>query len=460
MNSVISRILFVFSACIFMYGCKVDDGSLQQPSYPINPNVFIDGFSGGMDYYAFAGSDVYAFDLDYQTTYGNSEASMRFYVPDFDAAAGSYAGGVFVAPGGRDFSPFTALTFYMKASRSATIDVLGFGNDQGDFPTNVAFEGGVPVNTNWQKYYVPIPDPSKVTAETILLRFAEGPENGEGYTFWIDEAKFEDIGTFANPVASIMGGENIVQLAYDGIDVGIEDVSYSVNLPNGVDQSYTIASTYFDLQSSNEDVVRITPSNEIDIVGEGSALIRGYINGVEAEGTLTLNILGSLDPAPTPAYDPANVISIFSDVYDNVPVDFYNGYWEPFQTTTSEDFVINNDNVLNYVNFNFVGTQFSNPTIDASAMTHLHLDVFIPGAVQAGTSLTLILRDFGPDGQDGGGDDTDISASFNSSTLVQGAWNSLDIPIAGMANKSALGLLIYEGSSLPNFYADNIFFYN
>ena len=64
-----------------------------------------------MDYYAFAGSDVYAFDLDYQTTYGNSEASMRFYVPDFDAAAGSYAGGVLVAPGGRDFSPFTALTF-------------------------------------------------------------------------------------------------------------------------------------------------------------------------------------------------------------------------------------------------------------------------------------------------------------------------------------------------------------
>ena len=63
-----------------------------------------------------------------------------------------------------------------------------------------------------------------------------------------------------------------MQLAYDGIDVGIEDVSYSVNLLNGVDQSYTIASTYFDLQSSNENVVRITPSNEIDIVGEGSAL--------------------------------------------------------------------------------------------------------------------------------------------------------------------------------------------
>ena len=144
--------------------------------------------------------------------------------------------------------------------------------------------------------------------------------------------------------------------------------------------------------------------------------------------------------------------TIDSDYRGEIKVIIYNH--------SNKDFVINNDNVLNYVNFNFVGTQFSNPTIDASSMTHLHLDVFIPGAVQAGTSLTLILRDFGPDGQDGGGDDTDISASFNSSTLVQGAWNSLDIPIAGMANKSALGLLIYEGSSLPNFYADNIFFYN
>ena len=48
---------------------------------------------------------------------------------------------------------------------------------------------------------------------------------------------------------------------------------------------------------------------------------------------------------------------------------------------------------------------FSNPTVDASLMTHLHLDIFIPGAIQPNTNLTLTLRDFGPDGSDGGGDE-------------------------------------------------------
>ena len=79
------------------------------------------------------------------------------------------------------------------------------------------------------------------------------------------------------------------------------------------------------------------------------------------------------------------------------------------------------------MNSNFVGTHSSNPTIDASAMTHLHLDVFIPGAVQSGTSLTLIIRDFGPDGQDGGGDDTILLHHLIAAHLFKGhgiAWIS------------------------------------
>ena len=80
----------------------------------------------------------------------------------------------------------------------------------------------------------------------------------------------------------------------------------------------------------------------------------------------------------TPTADPADVISIFSNAYTNVPVDFYNGYWEPYQTTTSADFKVGNDDVLFYTNFNFVGIQFTSPTIDATDMTHLHMDVWIP----------------------------------------------------------------------------------
>lgn len=451
---VITLLLLMASAC------KPDDADLMPASYPVNPKVFIDDFSAGLEYAAFGGSDVTAFDIEFVETYGGSAASMRFAVPNVNAAEGAYAGGVFFVAGGRDLSSFTALTFYAKASKSATIDVIGFGNDLGENKFDISVAGGIQVNTNWKKYYIPIPDPSKLIAEKGMLYYAEGPENGEGYTFYIDEVQFEDIGLLAHPTASVMGGQNVVQLAYPGVEVNIDNVSYAVNLPNGINQEYTISRNYFDLVSSNQAVVQIEGGNTINVVGPGLALIRAFVGGVEATGTLTLNVLGDYIHAPTPTFDQANVIAIFCDDYTTVPVDFFNGFWEPFQTTLSEDFTIENDNVLNYVNFNFVGTQFSNPTIDASTMTHLHFDIFIPGAIQSTTSLNITLRDFGANGVDGGGDDSEMDMTFGASDLVQGAWNSIDIPLTGLANKSAMGLIIYEGTDLANFYADNIFFYN
>ena len=103
-----------------------------------------------------------------------------------------------------------------------------------------------------------------------------------------------------NPVASIMGGENIVQLAYDGIDVGIEDVSYSVNLPNGVDQSYTIASTYFDY---NHPMRMSFASRRATKSTLGRICFDPRLYQWSEQGTLTLNIL-SLDPALPPMIRP------------------------------------------------------------------------------------------------------------------------------------------------------------
>lgn len=458
MNNIKFLLLLAFLFAM-TYSCKPDDSMLVDPSFPTNPNVFIDGFSGGLEYAAFGGSDVTAFDVDFEETYAGSEASMRFAVPDFDSPQGSYAGGVFFVGGGRDLSAYTALTFYAKASRSANLDLIGFGNDLGENIFDVSAEG-LALNTNWKKYYIPIPDPSKLTAEKGMLYFAEGPENGEGYTFWLDEVKFENIGLLAHPKPVIMGGQNVVQLAYSGVEVNINNVSYSINLPSGINQEYSLTPAYFDLTSSNEAVVVIGPENEINVVGPGLALIRGYVDGVEAEGTLTLNVQGDFVSAPTPSVAASNVISIFSDSYENIQVDYYNGFWEPFQTTRSEDFTIDNDNILNYVDFNFVGTMFSNPTVDGTAMTHLHVDVFIPGAISAATNLDITVRDFGPDKADGGGDDSEINAAFSSADLVQGSWNSLDIPLSGLSSKDALGLIIYNGNELPNIYVDNVFFYN
>jgi hypothetical protein len=37
-----------------------------------------------------------------------------------------------------------------------------------------------------------------------MFWYAEGPENGNGYTFWIDELKYEKLGTVAQPRPAIL----------------------------------------------------------------------------------------------------------------------------------------------------------------------------------------------------------------------------------------------------------------
>ena len=116
--------------------------------------------------------------------------------------------------------------------------------------------------------------------------------------------------------------------------------------------------------------------------------------GVQATGSVTIEVVGEFVFAPTPTRDPADVISIFSDVYDDVPVEFYNGYWQPFQTTLSDDFAINGDNILNYTNFNFVGNQFREPTIDITENSNLHINMLIPGEIPPNLDFLISIINF------------------------------------------------------------------
>jgi len=183
---------------VLLLGCQRDLNDLQPATYPTNPEVFINSFSPGLNYAAFGGSVPTAFDVDDQVTYNSiSTASMRFEVPDAGDPRGAYAGGTYFTEVGRNLSGYDALTFWMKASQPANIDVLGFGNDLGANKYQASISG-VPVTTNWQKYIIPLPDPSKLKNERGMFFYSEGPENGRGYTFWIDEVKFEKLGTLAH----------------------------------------------------------------------------------------------------------------------------------------------------------------------------------------------------------------------------------------------------------------------
>lgn len=440
--------------------CERSVDGLDAPDVPINPNVFIDGFSGGLNYAAFGSSVPTAFQVDEDVTYNNSTMSMRFDVPDANDPRGTYAGGSFFTGAPRDLSQFDALTFWAKATASQTLDIVGMGNDLGA-NRYLASVSGLNLTTSWKKYIIPLPDPSLLTAEKGMFFYSTGPVDGKGYTFWIDELKFEKLGTVAHPVPAILNGNDETGTLFTGVTRPISGLQTSFNMPDGTDLAVGVSTAYFKFQSSDTLIAKVDATGTVTAGINGTAVITGTLSGVPAGGSLTITSRGVFPHAPTPSHTADNVISLFSNSFTNRPVDYYNGFWAPFQTTQSADFEVLGDDVLNYTNFNFVGIQFSAPTIDATAMTHFHVDIYLPNALASGTQFKIQLVDFGADGVFAGSDNSSHTLTFTAPTLVSQSWVSFDIPFSSFTNLRArahLAQVIFEGTNLTNFYADNIYF--
>lgn len=441
---------------ILLMGCERELEDLKPVTFPDNPEVFIDGFSAGLNYSAFGGSVPTAFDVDNDVTWSNSKASMRFDVPNAGDPEGAYAGGVFSTEVSRDLSGYNALTFWAKASQSASLDLIGFGNDLGASTYQVTISG-LSVSTSWKKYIIPVPDPARLTAERGMFFYSVGPADGKGYSFWIDELKFEKLGTIAHPQFGILNGQDQVETSFVGVSKSIDGLTSVYNMPSGVNQEINIAPAYFEFESSNPSIASVDAAGKVSVTGgPGEATITAKVGGETVGGSLTVQSQGEYQHAPTPTQPAENVISLFSNAYANVPVNYYNGYWEPYQTTGSADFEVNGDHVLHYTNFNFVGIEFSSPTIDASSMSHLHMDIFIPNVLTSNAVLSIEVVDFG----------ADVSGTVTRTiTPAQSQqWVSLDIPFSnfsGLSTKTNLAqiILVDVNNNISNFYADNVYFY-
>ena len=113
---------------------------------------------------------------------------------------------------------------------------------------------------------------------------------------------------------------------------------------------------------------------------------------------------------------------------DNVPVDYYNGFFlDGYQTTQggAPPLTIGEGQVINYTKLNFVaiGTFLDVPPVNATAMTHLHVDIFVNEDVDPGDFIKIQLHN------DVGNNETFAFVSFDDSTLVANQWVSLDIPL-------------------------------
>jgi hypothetical protein len=162
-------------------------------------------------------------------------------------------------------------------------------------------------------------------------------------------------------------------------------------------------------------------------------------------------------PAPTPSRPSGSVISLFSDAYTDVPIDTWSASWD---SADVEDVMIDTDNVKKYTNVLFAGIEFSSNTINATSMTHFHMDVWTPDATNSPSVFKVKLVDFGANGVwDGGGDDVEHELTFDESVMKSGEWVSIEVPFIAMnklTTRAHLAQLIISGD--PNtLFIDNIY---
>lgn len=434
---------------VTLAGCERSTNGLRPFPLSTDPLVFGDTFGEGIDYQAFLGSKVDAVSID-ATERHTGVASLKVTVPAPGDPTGSYAGGGFVSNIVRDLSGYDALTFWARASRAITFDVAGLGNDVTGTSRFEARRNAIAMTTTWTKYVIPIPLPARLAAERGLFFIAEGPESGLGFDVWFDDVQFERTGSISNPRPSM---SSRVLTAFVGGTVnptGTQTI-FSVG---GADVTVGHFPGYFDFASSDASVAA-AGSSGIVVNGAGVASVTAQLGGVAATGTVTINAIAPpASPAPPPSLPAADVIALFSDSYSNRTVDTWSATWDQADVT---DLRVSGNNVKGYTNMVFAGIEFITSRIDVTAMTHFHLDAYLP----SGSTLRIKLVDFGANGAFGGGDDSEQELTFNAGTspaITTGAWSSLDIPLSSFTNltgRANLAQMTLAGTN--TLFVDNVY---
>jgi hypothetical protein len=106
----------------------------------------------------------------------------------------------------------------------------------------------------------------------------------------------------------------------------------------------------------------------------------------------------------------------------------------------------------------YVGIETTTNTVDASEMTHFHIDFWSSDA----TKFKIKLVDFGADGAYGGGDDAEHELTIYSP--AQGQWVSYDISLSEFSGLTTTGniaqyILSGEPYEVTTVWIDNVYFH-
>ena len=183
-----------------------------------------------------------------------------------------------------------------------------------------------------------------------------------------------------------------------------------------------------------------------------------YANRVHVAGEDEADTFGVCpqDPAPTdapttpPTFDANNVISLYSDAY-TAAATINNVGWDD---SNFEEVSIAGNNVLKISGENFLGIDLST-YLDATNMTHLHMDYWIATDWEEGQVLNPKLSNHAAQG--GETSAIDITNIIGSQAEVQN-WQSKDFALSGDRG-SIKQFLVTEAGRTDLYYLDNVYLY-
>lgn len=429
--------------------------------------VYVNGYGTGIAWADFGGAvNAISEDSSAAGLLPNGHKSVKFIVT---SAASAYSGGAFVASAPQDVHTFNSLTFWAKASAANNLNVIGIGDDAATpFASTLlrAEINATPLTTSWTKYYVPLPNPAKATSLQGMFHLAEA---NKGYTIWLGDIQYENLPSsgYVAPTAAVA-----TQPATLSVPVATptqinsyapNTVTFTTPVIAGGHETQT-GWGWYTFNSTDATVATISAAGFVNGLKAGTETITSSLGTLTGLGSTALTVTVPLPTpstiAPTPGVAAANVISLYGSTYPLHPVDTFQASWSSCCNTLVNPYVIGTHNVLQYTLNSFVGVTFgqggAGTPVDASAMTTLHVDLWLANAPPR---LQIQLVNF-PGG---------VVSSYNANGLATGSWVSLEIPLASFspaANGNNLQQLLFvsqdgTGNNVPNsiVYVDNLYFH-
>jgi len=380
--------------------------------------------------------------------YDPSTGNVILAYPNFN-----YQGTEFAAQNAASME-FLHVDIFVPAGTDRLVKVSPIDNS-GNGPGEVLVT--VPVTPgSWNSVDLPIEDFGGMTWQSVVQLKFDGQFNSDGSANTAPFDIYLDNIFFWKNAASPASDATLSDLQVDGETISGFDPAV---------QNYT-----FDLAAGTTTVPQITDAtttnaNATTTITQatgipGDATVEVVSENGSNERIYTVSFVASIptEAAPTqPLRDAADVISIFSNAYDDITVDTFSA---DFDDSSIEDVMIAG-NPTKLIDFNnFIGIDFQSNKQDASEMTHFHMDFWTK-------SEDLVGKVFNSKFSQWGGTAAEVSAfelNINDGTtpaIESGTWVTIDVPISsftGDVTRDDIAQFLIT-SNLDKVYVDNIYLY-